>query len=114
MQYPKEVLALLVAQLLYCSVHASLDYDPDDYLDVYPDPQDSNVLKGRVPLHFGLMQSLGGPLSQFDGSGSIAGVKVALDRINDDESLLPGYTLHYTFTDSKVQFIAIAVQHCVI
>ncbi len=94
---------LLVSLLV--SVHGvqSLSYDPADYLEVYPDPTDPEVLKGRTPLHFALIQSLGGPLSQFDGSGSAVGVKVALDRINNDSSLLPGYTLHYTFEDSKVQ-----------
>ena len=68
------------------------------------------MLKGRTPLHFALIQSLGGPLSQFDGSGSVAGVKVALDRINNDTTLLPGYTLHYTFADSKVLKTSVALQ----
>ena len=80
----------------------SLNYDPDDYIEVYPDPRDPDVLKGRTPLHFALIQSLGMEFSQLDGSGVLAGVKVALDRINNDSSLLDGYTLHYTFTNSKV------------
>ena len=94
---------LLAFEVVLC-LHGvqSLSYDPADYLEVYPDPKDPEVLNGRTPLHFALIQSLGGPLSQFDGSGSVAGVKVALDRINNDSSLLPGYTLHYTFADSKV------------
>ena len=95
----KEILLLAVCHLHACSC---LSYDPADYPEVYPDPEDPAVLMGRTPLHFALIQSLGGPLSQFDGSGSVAGVKVALDRINNDTSLLPGYTLHYTFADSKV------------
>ena len=74
------------------------------YLEVYPNSTDPEVLKGRTPLYFALIQSLGGPLSLFDGSGSITGVKVALDEINNDTNLLPGYTLHYTFSDSKVIF----------
>ena len=95
--------------LLHVLVHGmqSLSYDPADYLEVYPDPTDPEVLKGRTPLYFSLIQSLGGPLSQFDGSGSVLGVKVALDRINNDSSLLPGYTLHYTFADSKVRFLCV-------
>ncbi len=86
----------------YAQGTRSLSYDPDYYLEVYPDPRDPEVLNGRVPLYFSLIQSLGGPLSQFDASGSVAGVKIALDRINNDSSLLPGYTLHYTFANSKV------------
>ena len=81
-----------------------LSYDPDDYLEVYPDPTDPEVLKDRTPLYFSLIQSLGGPLSQFVASGTVAGVKIALDRINNDSSLLPGYTLHYTFANSQVSY----------
>ena len=95
-------LAVLLLLLQLCLATNSTDYDPKDYLEVYPDPTDPEVLRGRTPLYFALIQSLGGRISQFDGSGSVAGVKVALDRINNDSSLLPGYTLHYTFTDSKV------------
>ena len=31
-----------------------------------------------------------------------SGVQIALNLINEDKSLLPGYKLHYTFSDSKV------------
>ena len=51
------------------------------------------------PLVFGLIMSFGG---NFDSSGAIAGVRVALDRINNVSSLLPGYTLHYALSDSQV------------
>ena len=68
------------------------------YSDVYPVPTDE-VLKGRVPLYFALIQIVGGLL---DDSGAVAGVRVALDRINNDSSLLPGYTLHYTLGNSGV------------
>ncbi len=98
---------MLVSELLILliSTHGvqSLSYDPADYLEVYPDPRDPEVLQGRTPLHFALIQSLGGQYSQFNASGSLAGVKVALDWINNDSSLLPGYTLHYTVTNSQVK-----------
>ena len=93
---------LLLALLVSAHGDRSLSFDPDNYLEVYPDPRDPDVLKGRTPLYFSLIQSLGGPLSQFDAAGSVAGVKVALDSINNDNSVLPGYTLHYTFADSQV------------
>ena len=51
------------------------------------------------PLVFGLIMSFGG---NFDSSGAVPGVRVALDRINNDTSLLPGYTLHYALSDSQV------------
>lgn len=94
--------SVLIIVLVSVPALQSLSYDPADYIEVYPDPTDPEVLKGRTPLHFALIQSLGGPFSQLDGTGSAVGVKVALDRINNDSSLLPGYTLHYTFGDSKV------------
>ena len=98
------LVTLLCILLVFDYGAQSLSYDPADYLEVYPDPTDPEVLQGRTPLHFALIQSLGGPLSQLDGSGAVAGVKVALDRINNENTLLPGYTLHYTFTDSKVSY----------
>ena len=50
-------------------------------------------------LVFGLIMSFGGNI---DSSGAVPGVRVALDRINNDSSLLPGYTLHYALSDSRV------------
>ena len=94
------LLLFLVFQL--CLAQGNDPYNINDYIDVYPDPTDPEVLQGRTPLFFSMIPSLGGPLVQFDGSGGVAGVQVALDWINNDTSLLPGYTLHYTLTDSKV------------
>ena len=51
------------------------------------------------PIVFGLIISFGG---NFDSSGAVAGVRVALDRINNDTNLLPGYSLHYALSDSQV------------
>ena len=67
------------------------------YLETYPDVQELN---GSTPLYFGLTMSF--PGGEFDSSGAIAGVKVALDRINNDPKVLPNYTLHYTLTNSSV------------
>ena len=67
------------------------------YLHIYP-PFDENDT--RTPLYFALLQSFG---SEYNGSGSVAGLQVALDRINNDSTLLPGYSLHYTLTDSQVK-----------
>ena len=67
------------------------------YLHMYP-PVDENDT--RTPLYFALLQSFGG---QYNGSGAVAGLQVALDRINRDPTLLQGYTLHYTLTDTQVR-----------
>ena len=51
------------------------------------------------PLVFGLIMSFGGYL---DSSDAVPGVRVALDRINNDTNILPGYSLHYALADSQV------------
>ena len=67
------------------------------YLQIYPPINENDT---RTPLYFALLQSFGG---LYNGSGSVAGLQVALDRINNDPNLLPGYTLHYTLTDTQVR-----------
>lgn len=54
---------------------------------------------GLKPLVFGLIMSFGGNI---DSSGAVPAIRVALDRINNDKSLLPGYSLHYALSDSQV------------
>lgn len=65
----------------------------------YPPFDSQSVGDDRKPLVFGLIMSFGG---NFDSSGAVPGVRVALDRINSDPALLPGYTLHYALSDSRV------------
>ena len=71
-------------------------------LNVYPNVTDSD----SVPLYFGLMLSLSG---DHQSSGALAGVQAALDEINSRDDLLPGYSLHYTLTESKVIDVAISL-----
>ena len=67
------------------------------YLQVYP-PVDEN--DDRTPLYIATTLSFGG---SYRSVGALPGVQIALDYINSNRSLLPGYTLHYTLTDSQVQ-----------
>ena len=69
-------------------------------LDIYPKQTEAvfnNVTLS--PLYFGLMLSLSG---HHQSTGALAGVQAALDDINSRDDLLPGYSLHYTLTDSQV------------
>ena len=70
------------------------EYDPSGRIYPWPLPAD------RKPLFFGLIVSFG---ETFNSSGVVPGVNVALDIINSNSSnLLPGYSLHYVLSDSKV------------
>ena len=66
------------------------------YIDTYPRTAENAT---RKPLFFALITSFGGG---FNSSHMIPGVQLALDRINQDPQMLPGYTLHYSLTDSQV------------
>ena len=68
-------------------------------LDSVQDCDPDTSPDGTCPLFFGLLSSLGGI---YKTSGCIPAVQMALDEINKDPFLLPGYSLHYTFKDSQV------------
>ena len=58
-----------------------------------------NVSDNRTPLYFALIQSFSGI---YVSAHSIVGLEVALDLINENKTLLPGYSLHYVLTDAPV------------
>ncbi|CAI8023404.1 Gamma-aminobutyric acid type B receptor subunit 1 [Geodia barretti] len=62
---------------------------------IYPPVE--NGPDARTPLYFSLIQSFSG---QYISVYSLPGLHMALDFINQDNTLLPGYSLHYVFTDA--------------
>ena len=78
--------------------------DTSYYKEVYPPIDLSGDLSNH--LFFALIQSLSGV---FNGSASIPGIQLALDRINSVSDILPNHTLHYTLTDSQVSRIIIII-----
>ena len=98
MASPRATVFFILFQLSISSYVSCLS-DPPGYLETYPKVQESS---NTTPLYFGLIMSF--PGGEFDSSGAIAGVRVALDRINNDPTLLPNHTLHYTLTNSSVSF----------
>ena len=71
-------------------------FSPWPYLQIYPP---YNETDSRTPLHLAVVLSFGG---EYTSIGALPGVQIALDYINSQPSILPGYTLHYTLTDSQV------------
>ena len=65
---------------------------------IYPPVNDTD---GRTPLYFAVVLSFGG--SSYKSVGALPGIQIALDYINSEPSILPGYSLHYTLTDSQVR-----------
>lgn len=74
------------------------------YVDITKDqqncvPEPAPGGNGTCPLYIALMMSFGG---DFVSSGVIPGIQLAINQINSDPSILPGYTLHYTLLDDQV------------
>lgn len=60
-------------------------------------------VEGKTQLTFGLIQSYDPDIDkQLNGVGTVVGTEIALDHINADENMLPGYSLHYNFINSPV------------
>ena len=95
----KLIISLLIVSLL---AFRTLRLVNTQELQIYP----AETIDGTTPLYFGLMQSFG---VGFNSSGVIGGVEVALDQINSDSTMLPGYTLHYTLMDSQVRELAVDI-----
>ena len=89
------LLQLVITALVILNITGKIQASP--YLDVYPNVSQN---ASTLPLYFGLMLSLSGDQQS---TGALAGVQAALDDINNRDDLLPGYSLHYTLTDSKVR-----------
>ena len=73
-----------------------------DVFQVYPALEDAPEA-GTTPLYFALMQSFSGG---YVSAGGIPGLMVALDEINNNSDILPGYSLHYTLSDNGVCSLA--------
>ena len=77
---------------------------------IYPEEDDGGSGSGdeRVTsLYVGLVQSYDPTArdKQLGAVGTVVGTEIALDHINADERMLPGYRLHYNFVNSQVSFI---------
>ena len=59
----------------------------------------SLIDNGTCPLYIALLVSFGG---DYDGRGVIPGVQMAIDQINSDSTMLPGYKLHYILKATQV------------
>jgi len=96
---------LLLAAIIITGAERAAIYPVVDY--------ESQSEDGKVPLYVGLIQSYdpSSPDAQLDSTGTIVGTEIALDHINADESMLPGYRLHYSFVGSPVRVSVHACTH---
>ena len=67
-----------------------------DILQTYP----PTARDGTQSLYVAVMQSFSGG---WVSAGGVPAIQLALDDINANDSVLPGYTLRYELTDTKVQ-----------
>ena len=66
---------------------------------IYPEEVEGN----KTRLIVGLIQSYDPDIDkQLNSAGTVVGTEIALDHINADETMLPGYSLHYNFINSPV------------
>ena len=101
------LLVLSVGVCVVCfSVNLNVGFDYGPYDHVYPNTDITrNQLECLVsqnetcPLYIALMMSFAG---EFDSSGVIPGIQLAIDQINDDPTILVGYSLHYLLKTTKV------------
>ena len=103
-----QVITLIFATPRINAIAANND-DFGPYLEVYPPVNLSQNQLDCIPqtdrtcpLYIALSMSFGG---EYFSGGIVPGVQYALDQINVDPDLLPGYSLHYTLTDSQVQLL---------
>ena len=91
--YPCRPFSILLLAVCYHELTST----NKSFVEVFPAA--AGINESSVPLYFGLMLSLSGDQQS---TGALAGVQAALDDINSRDDLLPGYSLHYTLTDSQV------------
>ena len=91
-----EILFLGASLIILISggVHCDASVQVQDY--IYPPVNESESCRH---LYLSLIQSFSG---QYVSAYSITGLELALDQINAHPNLLPGYCLHYVFTDAPV------------
>ena len=87
----------------YKEIYPYVDITRDQQSCV-PDP--AAGANGTCPLYIALMMSFGG---DFVSNGAIPGVQLAINQINSDPSILPGYTLHYTLLDTQVLLVSLVI-----
>ena len=75
----------------------------DDHGVIYP-PLSAAHDSRTLPLYVGLIQSYDVTLEDelLESVGTVVGTQIALDHINSDPSMFPGYSLHYNFINSPV------------
>lgn len=111
------LLLVLLPTLSDCQEKETGLYNVGPYKHIYPATNISkdqlsctpnSALNETCPLYVALLMSFGG---SYISSGVIPGIQLALDQINANARMLPGYTLHYTLMDSQVRHELLSVRY---
>lgn len=97
------LLATIVA-VTAASMNTVYNYGPYDHVYPYVDITQNRSAcvaseNKTCPLYIALMISSGGDV---DSRGVIPAVQMAIDQINSETNMLPGYSLHYILKTTKV------------
>ena len=98
--------SLLLAIIVAMTAASIYNYGPYDhvypYVDITQNRSTCVVSENKTcPLYIALMMSSGGDV---DSRGVIPAVQMAIDQINSEPNMLPGYSLHYILKTTKVSY----------
>ena len=105
------LLATISVAVTATSMNSVYNYGPYDhvypYVDITQNQSACVVSENKTcPLYIALMMSSGGDV---DSRGVIPAVQMAIDQINREPNVLPGYSLHYILKTTKVSCSALVI-----
>lgn len=107
------LLLAIIVTVTAASMNTVYNYGPYDHVYPYVDITQNRSTcvvseNNTCPLYIALMMSSGGDV---DSRGIIPAVQMAIDQINSEPNMLPGYSLHYILKTTKVSYTAATLHY---